>query len=406
LLALFSGLVFFKKLRPNSRFFLVSFFFLILWSVGFFLGALDYLHFPSPAFLEPAKCWVLINVLELIAVGLILEDIFPKPSRWKWTVLALGTLNLLWPVWNHPLEQNLIPPNMATNPEAQKILTRLGSSRLLVLPNAEEHQRLYTPLPDPKKEPLFKHFIPNSNLLASLPVATFYGSTQPTWGALDAGFYFRYKFPYDKGKLLDLLGVGYLYLPESRMPSSFKAIENDDGWTLWETQKSSLPMNESFYFCGEPQTASRKEIFQAFASGAADPAKNLFLGPQPISLAPKRHDDHFMDSLDDSRHFLETKLKNHDSAYLIVRENAIPGWRAWTNGGNPTDIYLADGIFLCVPLFSSKTSSPKAHEAFKNQSVVLRYEPASFRFGLFLSLLSLAGFAGSMGVKKLGGLDF
>jgi hypothetical protein len=197
---------------------------------------------------------------------------------------------------------------------------------------------------------------------------------------------------------LDLLGVRYLYVPENRMPPQFRAVETDGNWTLWNLQKTSVTGGESFYFCGKPQTTDRKQIFEAFALGTADPAKNLFLDPQPISDAPKRHDSRFLEFRDDgdtSLNFPGTAPRDCENGYLVVRENGIPGWRAWINGGEPANLYLADGIFLCVPL-------PKE----KSYGVVLRYEPASFRFGLFISLLALAGLLGLYGLRRSGGFGF
>ncbi len=145
--------------------------------------------------------------------------------------------------------------------KSQKIKNHLGSGRILVLPSLEEHQALYTPMPDPERKPLFKHFIPDSNLFVSLPLATFYGSTQPSWGALDAGFYFQYLFPSDNANLVDLLGIDLLYLPQNNLPLPFVKIETDGKWTLWQNPDS---VGSHFFFRGTAQSADRKSIFTDF----------------------------------------------------------------------------------------------------------------------------------------------
>lgn len=386
LAALLLGFVRFKKLQSSGRFFLIGLLLLILWSLGFFLAGLDFIHLPYPAFLEPAKCWVLINVFELFTLGLILRDLFPSPGRWKWPVLALALLNLLWPIWTHPLEQNLAPSELqsAAN-EIRSYDQKQG--HILILPDANEHTRLYTPLPDPKGKPLFKHFIPNSNLFNNLSSATFYGSTQPTWGALDAGFYFQYGFPYPKGCLLDMLGVDLIYLPEAVMPSRFKkSATSDDSWTLWQNPGS---VGSNYFFSGIPQKASRKEAFTAFASGTADPRKDLFLDSEPVSAAP-RHRKFLWGAFKDG--FIDFRSMKDSDRYLVVTQNAMPGWRAWVNE-KPSSVYTANGIFLCVPI---PLEPGITHE------VTLTYEPASFRLGLFLSLMTLAGLLGGLGFKKRG----
>jgi uncharacterized membrane protein YfhO len=55
----------------------------------------------------------------------------------------------------------------------------------------------------------------------------------------------------------------------------------------------------------------------------------------------------------------------------------MPGWRAWVDG-KPSPVFLADGIFQAVPMDAV------------SRTVQLAYEPASFRLGAFLSLVSLA----------------
>ncbi len=360
------GILHYRRLKSASRFFLIGFVLSILWSLGFFLMALEAVHIPFPGFLEPAKCWVLVNIFELLALGLLLEDLFPNPGKWKWPTLALCLLNLLYPIWTHPLEANLVPPNGQLETEAKKIKNHLGSGRILVLPSLEEHQALYTPMPDPEIKPLFKHFIPNSNLFASLPLATFYGSTQPSWGALDAGFYFQYVFPGNNENLLDLLGIDLLYLPQEKLPLHFNKIETDGKWTLWQNPTS---FGSHFFFEGAPQFAERKSIFTAFASGKADPLQNLFMDPFPVSKSSLATQP----PIGAEKISIPTGKRN---GYLVVTQNAMPGWRAWVDG-KPVGIYLADGLFQGVAI----------HEG--DKEVSLSYEPASFRIGLFFTLMSL-----------------
>jgi hypothetical protein len=268
------------------------------------------------------------------------------------------------------MEKNFTPPNAQLDAEAGKITEHLGTGRVLILPNGEEHQDLYTPMPDPKQKPLFKHFIPDSNLFAFLPLANFYGSTWPTWGALDANNYFRFAFPYGDGSLMNLLGVDLLLLPEEHMPPNFKKLWSEESWILW---KNPASLGGSFAFKGVPQVADRKTIFTQFASGEAEPLRNLFLDPSPVSLAPKG-----------SRPPLSAQAFQGGGDYRVITQNAMPGWRAWVDG-RPQALFLADGIFLGVPL-------PKGASR-----VEISYEPASFRLGLFLSLFGLMGFLGMIG---------
>jgi len=297
-----------------------------------------------------------------------------RPSRfWKSIIFAAVFLELVFQVWSRPLETNLIPPDPTLQSEAQKLKSNLGQGRVLILPDAQNHAALYTPPPTHEKAALFKYFLPNSNLFAALPLANFYGSTWPSVGAMDAQLYFEYCFPYGTGTLLDLLGVDLLWVTEPRMPARFKNLSADDGWSLYKNPSS---MGSSFLFFGDPQIGERKEIFAAFASGKASPTRNLYLNPIPVSLGPRY-------SNQTPAPKIEIDIPDHSPAGFLIRtENALPGWKAWIDG-SPAPIYLADGIFQVVS-FPAET-----------RKVQFEYEPASFRFGLFLSLFAvMAAFAG------------
>jgi hypothetical protein len=335
--------------------------------------------------LEPAKCWPVLNLFELAAIGLLLQDLFPKPSGWKWPVLAVAVLNLLVPVLRHPLERNLPPSDTRLRQEANKMnYHRAKHGQALVLPSAKEHGALYTPMPDPEKRPFFKRFIPNSNFYGNIPLANFYGSTWPTQGAMNAVRYFQFGFPYEKGNLLDALGVDLLYLPESDMPSRFKKVEGDGSWSLWENPGS---VGHYFFFKGIPRTATRKEAFEFFASDNADPREDLFLDQPPFS-SPPRHA--FVRQGPPRGSYNHYSFTGRSGGYLVVTQNAMPGWRAWVNG-RPTAVQMANGIFQCVPI---------AEKMEVNHVIRLCYEPASFRFGLFLSLLACASLVVFLGFRR------
>ena len=365
------GLLRFKRLGGRTRFFFLGFCVSLLWVFGIPLRLFPF----SASFLEPAKAWVLADFLELCALGFLLKDLFPKLRPWRWGVLALALADLFVPLWTHPLETNLAPSDPFLQSQAGKIRRELGSGRLLVLPNAEEHAGLYTPLPNPEKMGVFKRFLPNSNLLVSLPLANFYGSTWPTWGALDAQLYFQYGFPYDRGALMDLLGVDLLLLTEDKMPRRFRKIGSEGAWTLWANPSS---LGECFFFPGGTRGGSRKESFQSFASGTAHPLQTLFLDPEPLSSAP-------LNSLPRSSPGKVYPLPGRKGCF-VAAQNAMPGWRAWVDG-KPSGVHLADGIFQGVPVAEG------------SRQVTLRYEPVSFRFGLFLSLLAWAGLGGILGLR-------
>jgi hypothetical protein len=144
-----------------------------------------------------------------------------------------------------------------------------------------------------------------------------------------------------------------------------------DGWNLWKNPHS---LGRAFIYKGDVSSGNRKEVFRAFASGETSPYQKLYLEKQPISSQPR----HELSPLENKEnHYV---IPENKSGYLVVTQTAIPGWRVWVDK-NPRNLFLADGIFQCVPLSQD------------DRTVDLRYEPASFRLGLFISFLTLAGLA-------------
>lgn len=356
----------------SARFWMVGFFILGLYVFGAFHWFFGLIHIPLPSFLEPAKAWVLLNFFEIAAMAFTFKYIrFAEPFRPK--LLALVYLFLLFfPLWTRPLERNLTPPNAQLDKKAQVITDHLSSGRFLVLPSQMAYAQLYFPLPNPLQAPHFKYFAGNSNLYTGLPSANFYSSTWPSWGALDASLYYKYGFPY-RGHLLDLLGVDLLLMDQKEMPKNFKKVGELDGWGLWRNPAS---VGDHFLVTAQPKTAGRKVIFTAFAQGKATPLKDLYLEGPVLGIGPYGPGP-------TGPHY---DLKEHKSGFLVITQNALPGWKAWVDG-KPIPIYLADGIFQGIPINA------------QSSAVDLSYEPVSFRLGLFISLLALAGLLAGLLLK-------
>ncbi len=70
------------------------------------------------------------------------------------------------------------------------------------------------------------------------------------------------------------------------------------------------------------------------------------------------------------------QLREHKGGYLLLSDTHYPGWRAWVDGVE-SDIMLANHVFRAVAV------APAAKQ------VRFRYEPASFRLGLWISVVSL-----------------
>ena len=368
LAALLTGIFLFWRIHREGRFHLAATLATLAWSFGGLVGLFALLRMPHPNVLEASKMWVMCVFFLLAASARTMDSLFPRPGRWAWVLLALALLDPARAALFHPLERTLKPRDPAVREELTILRRHLHDGRLLALADRDEYRRLVLAGEWHRERPVFKHFIPNTNLLEGIPVANGNGSTWPTQGTLNALLYFQNAHPYAEGNLLDLLGVDVLHLPEKTMPPRFPKLGEIAGWGLFSNPNSA---GERFFFTGEPMEASRKEAFESFASGRADPRKDLFLDPDPASLPPLRSKAP------------RTRAKSYlvpdprRPGWLVRTQNAMPGWRAWVDDV-PAPVLLADGIFQAVPY-------PKG-----SSQVVFKYEPASFRFGLFVSLLALA----------------
>jgi uncharacterized membrane protein YfhO len=68
---------------------------------------------------------------------------------------------------------------------------------------------------------------------------------------------------------------------------------------------------------------------------------------------------------------------SRNESWLVWNEAYTPGWRAWMDG-KPASIERAFGFFMAV-------NAPSGGK----HSIEFRYEPVSYRLGLFISLFSL-----------------
>jgi len=76
------------------------------------------------------------------------------------------------------------------------------------------------------------------------------------------------------------------------------------------------------------------------------------------------------------------KVTTDRPAQVVLTDSYYPGWRAWVDGA-PATIYRVNYGFRGIPVPTG------------SHTVELRYEPATFRVGMFLSLLTLAALAGA-----------
>jgi hypothetical protein len=371
LAAVLAGLFLLRRVHREGRFHLAAALAALALSFGALVFLSDLIRVPTPDVLEASKAWVMAVFFLLAAAARVTDSLLPRPGRWAWALLVLALLDPARAALFHPLERTLVPGDAVSREAHVMLRQHLHGGRLLALADRDEFRRLGLSGEWHRDRPVFKHFIPNTNLLEGVPVANGNGSTWPSQGVMNALLYFRNAHPYAEGNLLGMLGVDVLHLPAKAMPARYPRVAEIDGWGLYSNPGS---VGERFFFTGEPRRASRKEAFEAFARGEAEPLRDLFLGEAPVSAPPRRPGT----ARTTGKSFLVPDTGS--SGWLVRTQNAMPGWRAWVDG-KPAPVLMADGILQAVPY-------PRGAS-----QVVLRYEPASFRSGLFVSLMALAGLA-------------
>jgi uncharacterized membrane protein YfhO len=74
---------------------------------------------------------------------------------------------------------------------------------------------------------------------------------------------------------------------------------------------------------------------------------------------------------------------------LVLLDNAYPGWRATDAAGRTLAVQRVDLTFRGVELSG------------ESRTVRLRYEPASFRLGLYLAVLAIGGIVAALAAGSI-----
>lgn len=192
-------------------------------------------------------------------------------------------------------------------------------------------------------------------------------------------------------KILDLLGVKYVLdrvengstdrtFPKDR----FKLIYEKDGWKIFENLKA-LP--RAFLVSDYKVFRSSEEFEKIFFDKNFDPSKTVLL-EENLELdhleggrrTPARWS---IESYDPNKVIISTS--SDSDAFLFLSDTYYPGWEAFVypegsrrTDGEETKIYRANYAFRAVVV-------PEGEH-----TVVMTYEPNSFRWGMWISVVSVA----------------
>lgn len=231
-----------------------------------------------------------------------------------------------------------------------------------------------------------KNFLPNTHVPWGLRSAGAYTSLTPdNYQNLDR--YFSKGFPY-KGDLLDVAGVRVLLLPQTLPRGKYEAAGKLFGNTIHLNPLASEDMRwapRMRMFENRPAVLERlarpgnpwREFIYLDQDTEGHP---ICLKAEP-GLAESRMESG-VDNDDFSRRSFQGLFPKR--GFLAFNESFTPGWHAWLDG-LPVPILRAYGLFMAAAVPSG------------NHFLEFRYDPASFRLGLFISLCALAALGGGAG---------
>jgi len=381
---LISGWILLFKKNTENLFWKITSLFLLLWMSGSHLRIGNLFPENWLEALEPSKAVSLFVFTAATAAALQLQR-WIIDGRKPWIHYALTLLCLFWfaDVLAVPFQMLHPIPNLFQQTEmvkeADQIRQTVGNKRMLSL---TQNSRLSYSGPDQIEKSVTgpaSNFLTNSNSAWNLRSADYYLSV---WvkNSQNLQIYANKGFPY-QGDLLDAAGVGLFMLPQELSPPKYKTIGKWQDDFLIANNAASPDMRwvgQVVYFpdapsilniLAQPHSGWREKVYlEKNTTGTI-----LTLDPVSRSIPVQLHQG-------DSR-----SNNNRDAwtgafpnpGYVIFNESYAPGWHAWVDG-KPQPILRADGLFMAVPLRDGGL-----------HQVDFRYEPASFRFGLFISLVSL-----------------
>lgn len=376
---------FFKPFSDKNSFWRWSALFILVWLAGR-NGPADWL-LPSGILnaLEPSKAaflFVFCAITASVQQGDGWLDSKDKKKRiMVLIVIVIWLLDGL--ILPFRIRQQMPNPylNSSVLMTAQAVGKDVGDGRVIQLMTSSDYSwRLHQDLPNQILEGV-QMMEPNTSGVFGIRTLAANNSLAPD-GFLNLVRYGNKAYPYP-GRLFDLAGVK-AFLGKRKMPGPKYESVPIDGKFILNINKRVLPSLREVG--GARYFENRPSVLEATTLENADVEKEVFLEKDPagliMSLPPDRRplEGNKRSENLTSRYSPQRAVwvgETHLGSYVVFNETFFPGWKAWLDG-RPVPIYRAYGDFMAVSV-----NEDSSHR------VDFGYEPASFRLGLFISLVTL-----------------
>ena len=355
--------------------------------------------------MEPSKASFLFLFCAFTALGVSLQEKINATSKknkiWKWA----GVLVALWMVDLLGIPGRLIHVvsdpyrNQAVKDAALKAKQMAGGERIVSLRDPNQYYSQDVQGLDGSFMETALDLIPNTNVIWGLRSARGY-LTIFTDGYQNIHHYLRQGYPYD-GRVLDAAGVGLILFPKVLPPFKYQSFE-PVGRTIFTKNAGAMP--NAWQTSRVHEFVDRPAVFDALLDPKSFLEDEVYTekgpGGKAVCLAPSRRvisgagpglGDRFggfltsflgnptaIQGLRPSPCEAQFQVQTSHPGFMVFDESFSPGWHAWVDG-EPKAIFRSYGLWMSLSLPDSG-----AHQ------VLFRYEPTSFRLGLFITLLSLA----------------
>jgi hypothetical protein len=384
--------------RLKERFFLLSGILCLLWLLGMNWAPWRFLLGWAVGWLEPAKASVLWPFCASTAAATALSQAWPTVRRSRWGRMAAVLLVSAMAV--EPLSVPFRVVRLAPDPfrdrdvvaSAEFLRRMTDDGRMVSLRQAGSEGWSGQKGPGTVLWEETRQFFPNANAVFGLRACGYFASLLMD-GYQNMLLYMQRGFPYE-GRVLDAAGVRTFVLPDRLGPAKYRTVRSGGG-LVYQTNRDAMP---AAWCVSRPRILSdRPSVYRALMLPDAPLEDTVFLEGSASALVslppPRRHlggtgsrgmepgrEPRGGSDRDPSPGRALFTCDGDGTGWLVYSESYAPGWRAWVDGA-PAPIRRANGLFMAVALGKAGSSQ-----------VEFRYEPASFRLGLFLTLASCSAF--------------